>query len=155
MKPDETHQLVKLQTSVKVIKHWMSDNFSPLNTWESLYPTTATIIHNLDGITQACRTTHRNLAVIFHQEVSSGTSCLHKMQKSCYFLAGLVWFFIFRFPYCVYWLEPIGHNSSILAAGGTLQLFSSPSDSISAPLIVRVLKHYTALLLVPLLVFEF
>ncbi|XP_030580839.1 uncharacterized protein LOC115777144, partial [Archocentrus centrarchus] len=79
MKPDDTHQLVKLQECLKDIKAWMTSNFLLLNSDKTeilvLGPTNlrnmvSNQILTLDGITLASSNTERNLGVIFDQDMS-------------------------------------------------------------------------------------
>uniref|UniRef100_A0A3P9D8J8 Reverse transcriptase domain-containing protein n=1 Tax=Maylandia zebra TaxID=106582 RepID=A0A3P9D8J8_9CICH len=79
MKPDNTHQLVKLQECLKDIKTWMAANFLLLNSDktevivlgpENLRNMVSNQILTLDGITLASSNAVRNLGVIFDQDMS-------------------------------------------------------------------------------------
>uniref|UniRef100_A0A674MAK8 Reverse transcriptase domain-containing protein n=1 Tax=Takifugu rubripes TaxID=31033 RepID=A0A674MAK8_TAKRU len=78
MKPEETEQLVKLQTCLKDIKSWMSSNFLLLNSGktevmvcgpEPLRDRSENII-TLDGVSLTSSLSVRNLGVTFDQNLS-------------------------------------------------------------------------------------
>ncbi|XP_034015853.1 uncharacterized protein LOC117501131, partial [Thalassophryne amazonica] len=79
MKPEDTHQLAKLQDCLTDIKTWMTSNFLFLNSDKTevivLGPTNlrnmvSNQILTLDGITLTSSNTVRNLGVIFDQDMS-------------------------------------------------------------------------------------
>ncbi|TWW77415.1 hypothetical protein D4764_12G0008050 [Takifugu flavidus] len=77
MKPEETEQLVKLQTCLKDIKSWMSSNFLLLNSGKTEVmvfgpePLRDRLDHMiaLDGISLASSLSVRNLGVTFNQNL--------------------------------------------------------------------------------------
>ncbi|XP_034041739.1 uncharacterized protein LOC117524118, partial [Thalassophryne amazonica] len=79
MKPEDTHQLAKLQDCLTDIKTWMTSNFLLLNSDKTevivlgpknLRNMVSNQILTLDGITLTSSNTVRNLGVIFDQDMS-------------------------------------------------------------------------------------
>ncbi|XP_029903354.1 uncharacterized protein LOC115356335 [Myripristis murdjan] len=93
VKPNETHQLSKLEACLKEIKAWMATNFLLLNSErievimfgpKYLRESVSNDIAILDGITLAPSSTVRNLGVIFDVDLSF-TSHIKQISKTAFF----------------------------------------------------------------------
>ncbi len=93
IKPDETHQLAKLQMCLQDVKTWMTCNFLMLNSDKTevivlgpkhLRDALSKDIVSLDGIALASSTTVRNLGVIFDQDMSFN-SHIKQISRTAFF----------------------------------------------------------------------